>query len=141
MRRKERYGDRFEARTARTSRDRAVDNRQTKERFLIVCEGAKTEVNYFESFRVPGRYVHIEGTGRNTLSLVEEAIRLRDKVQESDGFDQCWCVFDRDSFPTADFDNAVAKADANGFRAAYSNPNYSRTLRHPRMNSGAMIGR
>ena len=55
----------------------------------------------------------------NTLSLVEEAIRLRDK--EGGDFDQCWCVFDRDSFPVADFDNAVSKATANDFKVAYSN--------------------
>ena len=32
----------FEAQEARTSNRRGVDNREVRERFLIICEGAKT---------------------------------------------------------------------------------------------------
>jgi hypothetical protein len=38
--------------------------------FLIVCEGAKTEPNYFQSFRLPSAAVRIVGTGANTEGLV-----------------------------------------------------------------------
>ena len=104
---------------------RRVDTRDTKERFLIVCEGTKTEVNYFKRFRVPGRVARLIGTGRNTLSLVNQAIDLRDRHQFSDcaggKYDQCWCVFDRDSFDADDFDNAIQKAESSDFRVAYSN--------------------
>lgn len=70
----------------RTSRDRRTNRLPVRERFLIVCEGQKTEVHYFRGFKMEGRLVVVEGTGRNTLSLVEEAIRLRDeKIAELRG--------------------------------------------------------
>ena len=117
--------NRFQARSARTWRDRLTETRETKERFLIVCEGTKTEVNYFSSFKVPGRVLQVKGAGRNTLSLVEYAIGLKTSLEKtmSEGgiFDQCWCVFDRDSFPSEDFNNAIARAEAHDFQVAYSN--------------------
>jgi hypothetical protein len=83
-----------------------------------VCEGEKTEPNYFLSFRVTN---DVYGAGKETIRVVEEARRLND----SEGpFDQIWCVFDRDSFPAANFDNAIHMLEAlmdKGFRAAYSN--------------------
>ena len=36
-------------------------------------------------------------------------------------FDQVWVVFDRDSFPPSDFDNAISKAEADGIKCAWSN--------------------
>lgn len=63
----------------------------------------------------------VRGTGRNTLSLIDMAIEIREREQKAGKFDQCWCVFDKDSFDDDNFDNAVAKAEAQGFRVAYSN--------------------
>ena len=40
--------------------------------FLIVCEGEKTEPNYFKAFRVKSAQVVVEGTGCNTISLVDK---------------------------------------------------------------------
>ena len=54
----------------------------------------------------------------NCLSLVEEAQRL---VQKRGPFDQVWCVFDRDSFPADNFDNAIRSAESKGYRVAWSN--------------------
>ena len=87
---------------------------------MIVCEGSKTEPIYFEGFRVPGRVLEIKGAGQNTLSLVEEAIQLRQE-QRGQTYDQCWCVFDRDSFPADAFNSAIQKAEAAGFHVAYTN--------------------
>lgn len=97
-----------------------MDRQEVKERFLIVCEGAKTEPNYFVGFRVPGRVLEIKGLGQNTLSLVDEAIRLRQE-QKAQTYDQCWCVFDRDSFEPDDFNSAIRKSEAAGFQVAYTN--------------------
>ena len=109
----------FQPQEPRTANQRQVDARSVKERFLIVCEGEKTEPLYFEGFRVPGRVLEVVGTGHNTISLVSQAIRLiHEEIQDSD---QCWCVFDRDSFDPDDFNNAIRKAEAAGFRVAYSN--------------------
>lgn len=113
----------FQPQALRTGAQRAVDNQAVKERFLIVCEGEKTEPNYFRSFHVPGRVLEVSGTGYNTVTLVDEADRLRQELQaqKAQTFDQCWCVFDRDSFSPDDFNSAIRKAEATGFRAAYTN--------------------
>ena len=82
---------------------------------LIVCEGEKTEPNYFRAFGVTQ---NIYGEGLETIRVVEEAER---KNRDLGPFDQVWCVFDRDSFPPDHFDNAIRKAESLGFRVAYSN--------------------
>ena len=110
----------FQTQEARTSRQRRVDDKEVVERFLIICEGRKTEPNYFEGFRVPGRVLEITGVARNTLSLVDEAVRLKQKPG-AEAYDQCWCVFDRDSFAPDAFNSAIQKAEAAGFRVAYTN--------------------
>ena len=86
-----------------------------KPRILIVCEGGKTEPNYFKCFR-PANIVVI-GLGQNTDSLVREAIRLQNK----DDFDQVWCVFDRDNFPAHNFNLAFSLATSNNIQIVYSN--------------------
>jgi hypothetical protein len=101
----------------RSYRDRKVETRDLVERFLIVCEGEKTEPNYFKSFQVPKNVVTVRGFGRNTVTLVEKAIELK---REED-YDQVWCVFDRDSFPARDFNDAMRLANKNGINVAYSN--------------------
>ena len=87
-----------------------------RERFLIVCGGKETEPNYFEGFRV-SKDVKVIRSGRNTIGLVNQALRLKEK----DDYDQVWCVFDKDSFPAQDFNQAIELAETNGIRAAYSN--------------------
>jgi hypothetical protein len=92
------------------------------ERILIVCEGEKTEPNYFRQFRVTSADVQVVGKGYNTLSLVEEAIRLKQKARlEEEPFDQVWCVFDVDSFPAHNVNGAWQKARKNKIRTALSN--------------------
>ena len=117
----------FQPQGARTSRVRVIDDKEVFVRFLIVCEGEKTEPKYFGSFRVPGLLVDAVGTGHNTLSLVDEAIRLKREKEMKVGkkgklpYDQVWCIFDRDSFPADDFNNAIGKARTAGFQVAYTN--------------------
>jgi len=89
-------------------------------RILIVCEGERTEPNYFRAFRVARsvRSVVIRGLGYNTLSLIEETIAIRDAEGP---FDQVWCVLDTDSFPPENVRRAIARAKASGIRVACSN--------------------
>lgn len=96
---------------------RGVDLYLPRQRFLIVCEGKRTEPNYFECFRAPGLIVEPIGIGCNTLSLVREALKLRTK----DRYDQVWCVFDRDENPAEQFNAALELARRNDVRVAYSN--------------------
>lgn len=108
------------------SKKREQDTRNKIAYFLIVCEGEKTEPNYFKSFEKDLKsYVvdaDIEGKGENTLKLVETCINIR-KQKEKLGrkYDRVWVVFDRDSFKAVQFNNAIAKAEANGIRVAWSN--------------------
>ena len=70
-----------------------------KQTFLIVCEGEVTEPEYFNSFRLTSANVKAIGKGMNTVSLVKEAIAIRDiEKRRSRNYDQCWVVFDKDDF-------------------------------------------
>ncbi len=92
--------------------------------FLIVCEGSKTEPNYFKSFpKEIGGVVYevkIGGDGGiNTLGVVEKAIELRDNSSQQ--YDRVWAVFDKDNFPPNRFNSAIQKAKANNIHCAWSN--------------------
>ena len=93
-----------------------------KKRILIVCEGGKTEPNYFLCFRVSSAVVEVVGEGHNTVSLVRSAMSKRDKAKEDDiDFQEVWCVFDRDSFPAVNFNSALRLARQEKIKVAYSN--------------------
>ncbi len=100
--------------------ERIVDTRGILPSFLIICEGKKTEPNYFQSFRIPTLSVElfeVIGLGDNTLSLVERA----KEYIECNRYSYIWCVFDRDSFPSGQFNAAITSAYNNGMHVAYSN--------------------
>jgi hypothetical protein len=84
---------------------------------LIVCDGQNTEPSYFKQFRLASARIVAVGNGNNTTSTVQQAIQL----SKQDSYDQVWCVFDRDSFPANNFNNAIARAQAHGLQVAYSN--------------------
>jgi len=106
---------------------RKAATRRRREYFLIVCEGEKTEPNYFKALRrrLPRETVKVEiqGEGANTLSLIERVTSKREKIERSSGIpiDYTWVVFDRDSFPADHFDNAIHKGNAYNVDAAWSN--------------------
>jgi hypothetical protein len=110
-------------RSQRGYRERAVETRGLRPRFLIVCEGTRTEPAYFASFRLNKRVVSVDvrGLGRRALSVVEAARRLRSEEDYRDPPDQVWCVFDRDDVSAGDFNAAVELAAREGIHVAYSN--------------------
>ncbi|HEY5582956.1 MAG TPA: RloB family protein [Ruminiclostridium sp.] len=60
---------------------------------LIMCEGEKTEPNYFDEFKLSNVSVKLESTkGGDALHVVQQAIKLADE----EPYDEVWCVFDRD---------------------------------------------
>ena len=98
--------------------------RHIRDRILILCEGEKTEPNYFSKFPVNIELVKVvvDGKGANTLSLVEDAIhRGKEAASQHKQYNQIWCVFDRDSFPAENFNKAIKVAEKNKIRVAYSN--------------------
>lgn len=102
--------------------ERPVGTKRPEKTFLILCEGTKTEPNYFRSFHVISAQVEIVGTAMNTMSLVNHA---REVVKDRpDEYDEIWLVFDKDSFDRDIFNEAVFFCETHyrqGFRAAYSN--------------------
>ena len=104
---------------------RSIKRRDPGERFLIVCEGEKTEPNYFESFHLPGLInVDAQGYGVSPPKLVEKALELKrqsSRRRGRDPYDQVWCVFDKDDWNERDFDSAIKRAENQGLRVAYSN--------------------
>lgn len=86
---------------------------------LIVCEGTKTEPNYFDAFahKQQGIIVYdieVKGLGRGTKDVVEKAIALKNK----NNYDRVWAVFDKDEFPAKDFNEAIALGNKNGIEVA-----------------------
>lgn len=100
---------------------RLVSSREKRPHFLIVCEGQETEANYFKSFRLDVT-VKVIGTGYNTETLVLRTKEIQEQAQrEGRAYKDVWVVFDRDDFPSDDFNNAIEQARQAGFGVAYSN--------------------
>jgi len=84
-----------------------VEKRQERKYFLIVCEGEKTEPNYFRHFKnkLPKHLlntVELIGEGDNTLNVVKKAVSLKsDRLEDpiNPKYDEVWAVFDKDDFP------------------------------------------
>ncbi len=96
---------------------RRVNGRTLRKRFLIICEGERTEPHYFEAFRVAKEVYDVVGEGNNTINLVRRAIKRKEKGN----YDQVWVVMDKDDFPVQNFNNALSLARENGIQVAYSN--------------------
>lgn len=80
---------------------------------LIVCEGSKTEPNYFEEirqeFRIPGAHVKvISGNGTAPLQVVNTALEAFKEVPD---YEQVFAVFDRDDHQS--YHDAITRAEAN----------------------------
>lgn len=105
---------------------RALNTRGIRERFLICCEGEKTEPNYFGKFPIKIDLVQIDiESGANTLGLINDALKRKEKAEKANRpYNQVWCVFDRDSRSTTpdQFNKAIQKAQNFKIRVAYSNP-------------------
>ncbi len=107
-------------RRARAEKKRKTEFKSKRKFYLIVCEGEKTEPNYFESLKeslprgvLELTNIDIDGTGKNTLSIIDEAKKLKKKYEEKylRKIDNVWTVFDKDSFPKRNFNNAINKGD------------------------------
>lgn len=100
---------------ARSGRDlrRNAPKRRPYPRMLIVCEGSKTEVNYFEEIRQEKRLPNVNlriipsPLGTEPQQIVEGA---EAEFLKSKGFEKVYVVFDRDQHLT--YANAIAMAEA-----------------------------
>ncbi len=113
-----------QART-RNQVQRTKPRRESYDRVLIVCEGSKTEPNYFEDIRNEYRLsfvnVEVKGTGTSPRTVVRKAKELCKKSRrQKDAYDSVYCVFDRDEH--VDFDQACNDAIRAGLKLARSWP-------------------
>ncbi len=116
---------RQERREAKASKKRKENTREKLVRFLIVCEGTKTEPHYFEALintHISAvREATIEGEGRATVALVDRTQEIKVELERKNAmlFDRVWVVFDKDDFD--DFNEAIKKAHRLGFQSAWTN--------------------
>ena len=105
--------DLFHKRKARAAKDlqRETHKRQKNKRYLIVCEGTKTEPQYLRELQkdlgIRPQVIRIapnDGVSPDRVVAHAEALYTEDAAS-GDPFDRVYCVFDRDSHTT--FDAAV----------------------------------
>lgn len=84
------------------------------EKHLILCEGTKTEPNYFEEIkkRIDNNYndkitINVIPSGKGRLALLEEAQEIVEKSKTN--YNHVWLVYDKDDFDKDEFDNTVFK--------------------------------
>ena len=102
-------------------KDRLKSKRQAPANYLIVCEGKKTEPNYFNGLKrkINEKYgnkvdvlipnIDVKGTGMNTTSLVkytQKTVNHANKV-----YGQVWVVFDKDDYSDEQFDTAIKNCE------------------------------
>lgn len=112
-------------------KDRLKSKRQAPANYLIVCEGKKTEPNYFNGLKkkINEKYgnkvdvlipnIDVKGTGMNTTSLVKYTQKIVNYANKVYG--QVWVVFDKDDYNDKQFNLAVENCNYN---VAWSNPNF-----------------
>src|SRR5256885_1037724 len=103
---------------------RTASATRERRRVLIVCEDSKSSSFYFESFPVDEQRIEISvhGTGMNTDSLVEEAVRKMERAaRNGQRYSDVWCVFDRDNFPLHNYSRAFQLAKSNKIKVAWAN--------------------
>ncbi|RDV36260.1 RloB domain-containing protein [Bradymonadaceae bacterium TMQ3] len=117
-----------------TTRRRSA-RRQSLERLLILCEGDKTEPDYFErlrrEYRLPSADIKIipDAGGGAAKSIVKEARRLQKNNQKEHRktgeplYDEIWCIFDsEDPHHNPGIYDAIKQANTHGFHIGLSVP-------------------
>lgn len=98
----------FHKRKAKNTKNlkRKAARREAYKKILIICEGEKTEPNYFEDVREYYRLntvnVEVRGDcGSDPMSIINFAKqRFREEKDAGDPFEQVYCVFDKDGHST-----------------------------------------
>lgn len=105
--------------------------KESYDKVLIVCEGSKTEPNYFEEiqahYQISSLNIVIDGeSGSSPSCVVKHAKKLAKKETDlGSPFDKIYCVFDKDNH--ACYDSALAQIQAQSgdvFQSAQSVPSF-----------------
>lgn len=102
--------------------------RDERQCILIVCEGEKTEVNYFiklkQTLRLTSVDIKIEHRDTAALRVVKYAKQLKEGRENSlfSAYDKIWCVVDVEYPPQTSLDQAVIYAIEHQIDLIMSNP-------------------
>ncbi len=110
--------------------ERRKAKRSPYDKVLIVCEGEKTEPNYFNEciqfYKLNTANVEIDGScGSSPKSVLERALELWEaEDRKGDSYDRVYCVFDKDTHETYhETVRRIAERNPSGiFHAAVSVP-------------------
>lgn len=100
-------------------------------RYLIFCEGTKTEPAYFSRIKqiidkkFSDRFtvvLEVQGVGESCHKLMEHAENYIKRTKLK--YDFVWLIFDKDDFPLADFDNTVYSTDQKTANACGQMPQW-----------------
>lgn len=111
---------------------RDINTLPERKYFLIVCEGERTEPEYFQYFKsfLPRNLIetiNISGEGDNTVNVVNKAIAQRNERDANPllpNFDEVWAVYDKDDFPAKNYNDASKLAAKNNINAGDSNQSF-----------------
>ncbi len=105
--------------------------------WLIICEGTKTETNYFNEAinsinkNIDDDYklkVKIIGKGRNTLSLVKSVDSFLNNIDiirnSTIPYGKIFVVFDKDDFASDIFDKSINICETKGYIPLWSNQTF-----------------
>jgi hypothetical protein len=92
---------------------------------LIICQGQKTEPNYFKAFKekVKDHGIEIITKSTDPLNMVKYAQKIKSDKNKS-GFreySEIWVVFDKDQTEDDRFNQAINTAAKNRIHTAFSN--------------------
>jgi hypothetical protein len=92
-------------------------------RYLIVCEGEKTEVQYFhalcDDLKIPPQNVRVYHDGSAPCSVLLHAKKLYQASKTSgDAYDRVFCVFDKDAHPS--FQDTVNQLTAPSLKKSFA---------------------
>ena len=115
---------------AADSLERRKAKRSSYDKVLIICEGEKTEPNYFNEciqyYKLNTANVEVDGScGSSPKSVFQRALELWEiEDRRGDPYDRVYCVFDRDTHET--YEETVRKISEHSprdiFHAAVSVP-------------------
>ena len=112
-------------RRPRNALARGRPEREPYDRVLIVCEGAKTEPNYFSDlvrhYELSTANIEIVGSGADPLTIVKKGKERQQKERKTgEKYDRVYCIFDRDEH--AHFQQASVLAQRSNLQLGRSWP-------------------
>jgi len=117
------------ARRRTSSKPYVLESKEQAKIFLIICEGENTEPTYFKSFPLGNATIESYGLGSSKTALVKQILQVLESEANAKQ-KEVWVVFDFDIHPEQvakqkeDYNNAIALAEKNGLKVAYSNDSF-----------------